>query len=42
MGERVRALDWSKTALGSIDTWPQRLRVTLSILLHTKFPMFLW
>lgn len=38
----IRAKDWSKTSLGNAETWPQTLRITLSILLNSKFPMFLW
>src|SRR3954470_21142777 len=36
MGERIRALDWSKTPLGPIDGWPQSLRSALSHLLPSK------
>ncbi len=42
MGELTRKYDWSKTALGSPDQWPQSLRTTVSILLHSQFPMFVW
>lgn len=42
MGKLVCAKDWSKTPLGAIDAWPQSLKTTLSIILHSKFPMFLW
>jgi hypothetical protein len=42
MGELIREKDWSKTAVGNPDTWPQSLRTTLSILLNSKFPMFLF
>ena len=42
MGKLMRAKDWSKTCLGKIDTWPLSLRITLSILLNSKFPMFLF
>src|SRR6478735_6740291 len=42
MGELIRAKDWSKTSLGDPADWPQSLRITLGILLKTKFPMFLW
>lgn len=41
MGELIRSKDWSKTTLGTPDTWPQSLRTTLSIILNSKFPMFL-
>ncbi|GAB3903553.1 hypothetical protein GCM10028803_32220 [Larkinella knui] len=42
MGQLIRSRDWSKSRLGSIENWPQSLRTTLSILLHSKFPMFLF
>lgn len=42
MGRLTRHYDWSKSALGTPDTWPQSLRTTLSILLNSKFPMFLF
>ncbi|MES1214565.1 MAG: PAS domain S-box protein [Bacteroidota bacterium] len=42
MGELTRSKDWSISPLGSPDTWPASLRLTLSILLNSKFPMFLW
>ncbi len=42
MGELIRAKDWSKTSLGDLVGWPQSLRTTLSIILNSKFPMFLF
>src|SRR3954469_10189972 len=42
MGALTRAKDWSKTAVGPVETWPQSLRTTLGILLNSKFPMFLF
>jgi PAS domain S-box-containing protein len=42
MGERTRNYDWSKSPLGSPDGWPQSLCTTVSNLLRSKFPMFLW
>lgn len=42
MGELIRHYNWSQTSLGAPATWPQSLRTTLSILLHSKFPMFLF
>ena len=42
MGERTRSLDWSKTSLGDISGWPKSLLITLSTLLHSRSPMFLW
>ncbi|HEY7787210.1 MAG TPA: histidine kinase, partial [Casimicrobiaceae bacterium] len=42
MGALIRALDWAATPLGSPDSWPQSLRTTLTILLNTNHPMFIW
>lgn len=42
MGRLMREKDWSKTLVGSPAYWPQSLRTTLSILLNSKFPMFLF
>ena len=42
MGEYMRTKDWSKTPVGNPGTWPQSLRTTLSIILNSKFPMFLF
>jgi len=42
MGELMREKDWQKTSLGSPETWPHSLRTTLSILLNSKFPMYLF
>ncbi|MDF2455774.1 MAG: domain S-box protein, partial [Cytophagaceae bacterium] len=42
MGLLTREKDWSQTVLGAPSQWPQSLRTTLSILLSSKFPMFLW
>ncbi|MES2964572.1 MAG: histidine kinase dimerization/phospho-acceptor domain-containing protein, partial [Bdellovibrionota bacterium] len=35
----IRAKDWSKTALGSIENWPQSLRTTVSLCLASNFPI---
>ncbi len=42
MGELTRSFDWSTSTLGTPDQWPQTMRTSLSILLHSKFPMFLF
>src|SRR3954470_5995977 len=42
MGERIRALDWSKTPLGPTDGWPQSLRSAVSILLPSKAQIVLF
>ncbi|WP_080056023.1 PAS domain-containing protein [Spirosoma aerolatum] len=42
MGALTRTYDWPQTAIGSPDRWPQSLRTTLGIVLHSAFPMFLF
>lgn len=42
MGKLTRLKDWSKTPVGNPGSWPYSLRTTISIILHSKFPMFLW
>jgi hypothetical protein len=42
MGERMRAMDWSATPLGSPDTWPQSLRSTISMLVPSKAQIILF
>ncbi|WP_437274877.1 ATP-binding protein [Sorangium sp. So ce375] len=42
MGALIRSIDWSRTALGPVEAWPQSLRTALSILLSSEHPMFLW
>ena len=42
MGVRVRALDWSATALGPIGDWPQSLRSPLSMMLASKAQIILF
>ena len=42
MGALIRSKDWGKTAVGTIEEWPQSLLTTLNIILYSKFPMFLW
>lgn len=42
MGRLVRQKDWSTTPLGTPDRWPQSLRTSVSLLLNSQFPMFVW
>ena len=42
LGALIRATDWSRTALGAIDTWPQSLKTTLGIMLNSRYPMFVF
>ncbi len=41
MGERMRALDWSRTPLGPPENWPQSLRTVVRILLTSRFAMWM-
>ncbi|MGY4516488.1 PAS domain-containing protein [Lysobacter sp. HA18] len=36
----LRAHDWSQSPLGPPEQWPQSLRSVVSLMLHSKFPMF--
>ena len=42
MGELTRNFNWSGTSIGSPDEWPYSLRTTVSNILRSRFPMFLW
>jgi signal transduction histidine kinase/CheY-like chemotaxis protein len=42
MGALMRATNWSKTALGPVDEWPQSLRTTTSTCLNSRFPILVW
>lgn len=42
MGELIRKKDWASTVMGNMEHWPQSLITTLNIILHSKFPMFLF
>ena len=41
-GALIRAIDWSNTALGPVEEWPQSLRTSISICLNSRFPMLIW
>jgi hypothetical protein len=41
MGKLIRTMDWSKTPLGVLDSWPQSLRTTVSLCLGSTFPIAL-
>ncbi|MES2456061.1 MAG: ATP-binding protein [Bacteroidota bacterium] len=42
MGELTRNFDWSSTSLGTPEQWPASLLTAISIVLNSKFPMFIW
>jgi hypothetical protein len=39
MGALVRSIDWSQTPFDDLAAWPQSLRTTMSICLHSRFPI---
>ena len=39
LGALIARHDWSATSLGAIDTWPQSVRSTVSLILHSRFPI---
>ncbi len=41
MGEFIRSFDWSKTAIGCPDTWPQSLCIAVNIMLDSPFGMYI-
>ncbi len=42
MAEHMRLLDWSRTALGPTETWPQSLKTTVSTCLDSRFAIVVW
>ncbi len=42
MGTLMRAYNWQASPIEAADKWPQSLLTTLSILLNSKFPLFLF
>ncbi|REA57394.1 diguanylate cyclase [Dyadobacter luteus] len=41
MGELIRSMDWSTTALGPVSGWPQSLRTSVSLCLSSTFPILI-
>jgi signal transduction histidine kinase len=41
MGALMRGIDWAATPVGAPETWPQSLRTAVSILLESRFPMYI-
>ncbi|WP_081928711.1 HWE histidine kinase domain-containing protein [Microvirga sp. BSC39] len=39
-GAVMRSMDWSASPLGRPQSWPQSLRTVVSLLLNSRFPMF--
>ncbi len=43
MAQRIADFDWSRTALGPLDAWPQVLKTVVSLILHSPIPVVtLW
>jgi PAS domain S-box-containing protein len=42
MGALIRSKDWNKNIVGSPERWEAALRTSVSILLNSQFPMFVW
>ncbi|HEY0714441.1 MAG TPA: GAF domain-containing protein, partial [Polyangia bacterium] len=41
MAARMRALDWSKTAVGPVENWPHSLKVTVRLMLSSRYAMWM-
>jgi PAS domain S-box-containing protein len=41
MSRLMMGFDWGSTSIGAMDTWPQSLRTTISIMLRSPIPMVL-
>jgi PAS domain S-box-containing protein len=41
MADLIRSLDWSNTALGPMELWPQSLKTAVNIMIHNKFGMYI-
>jgi PAS domain S-box-containing protein len=37
----MRAMDWSQTAVGPVETWPQSLRIVVRIMLTSRYAMWM-
>ena len=42
MAGHMRQLDWSRTALGPVENWPQSLKTTVSTCLDSRFAIVVW
>lgn len=41
VAQQIIEKDWSNTPLGPIETWPQSLRTALSMILNSRFPIYM-
>ena len=42
MGKLIRSHDWSQTSIGTIENWSPSLKTAVSMMLNSRFPMFIW
>ncbi len=42
MGALIRAFDWVNNPLGPPELWPQSLKTSISIMLRSGYPIFVW
>ena len=42
MGALIRNYDWSSTPIGAIENWSLSLKTAVSMMLSSRFPMFVW
>jgi len=42
MAQRMCELDWSRSPLGPVESWPQALRTQVSTCLDCAFPIIIW
>src|SRR5215813_13524913 len=42
LGALMRRIDWARTPLGPVESWPQSLRTCVRIVLTSRQPMFVW
>ena len=40
MARLIREKDWSQTALGPLESWPQSLRIAVNLMLNSRQPMW--
>jgi PAS domain S-box-containing protein len=42
MARLIRAFDWTRNPVGTIENWPETLLITVNTMLASRQPMFLW
>src|SRR5690349_2227508 len=42
MGDLMRSIDWAKSPLGRVESWPQSLKTALSVLLKQRTAVFIF